>query len=444
MEQGIRRVHLFEFTDQSWYPSLFRRIQTDYLEFVTTRGAGHQNLVPLFARALQHAGTNEILDLCSGTAGPWKRLHNQLAQAGLPVNVTLTDKYPNPEVIQKWAAYSKDGITYLPESVDALRVPSHLPGMRTIFEGFHHFKPDQVRCILQDAVDKRLAIGIFEASLVPPQGPLIFMLSPLMTILGYIFATPFILPHTLSRFVWTYLLPIVPLATCWDGLVSFLRVYSPKDLKQLTGMLHQEDYRWEIGQTSTGTPLFAFTYLVGYPQKPEMTADDVLELIILFEQNGIELILDGGWGVDALLGVQTRPHEDLDVAMPHRYVPLARSLLEARGYSDVPRTDTRDCNFVLGDERGHLIDFHTYTYDEQGNLTFGLAYPPDSLTGSGSVLGYPVRCITPQWLIQFHTGYAFDDDDFHDVSALCQRFHLKMPEEYVTYEQEKKQKQPEA
>ena len=264
----MQHVHLFEFTDQSWYPSLFRRIQTDYLEFVTTRGAGHQNLVPLFARALQHAGTNEILDLCSGAAGPWKRLHTQLRQAGLPVNVTLTDKYPNPEVLQKWTALTKDGITYLPEPVDALHIPSHLPGMRTIFEGFHHFKPEQARLVLQDAVDKRLAVGIFEASLVPPQGLVIFLLSPLMTILGYIFATPFILPRTWSRFVWTYLLPIVPLATCWDGLVSFLRVYSPKDLKQLTGKLYRDDYQWEIGQASTGTPLFVFTYLVGYPRKP--------------------------------------------------------------------------------------------------------------------------------------------------------------------------------
>jgi lincosamide nucleotidyltransferase A/C/D/E len=58
---------------------------------------------------------------------------------------------------------------------------------------------------------------------------------------------------------------------------------------------------------------------------PIMTAEDVLELVILFEQNGIEVILDGGWAVDALLGVQTRPHEDLDVAMPHKYVPLTRA-----------------------------------------------------------------------------------------------------------------------
>jgi lincosamide nucleotidyltransferase A/C/D/E len=166
------------------------------------------------------------------------------------------------------------------------------------------------------------------------------------------------------------------------------------------------------------------------PTNPKMTAESVLELVRLFENNCIEVIVDGGWAVDALLGKQTRPHEDLDIAMPHQYVPLARALLEARGYTDVPRTDTRDCNFVLGDDQGHLVDFHSYTYDEQGMLIFGVPYPPDSLTGRGSILGYPVRCITPEWLVKFHIGYTFDENDVRDVNALCQHFGIEMPQEY--------------
>ncbi|HSB66301.1 MAG TPA: hypothetical protein VLD65_06965 [Anaerolineales bacterium] len=260
----MRRLHLFEFTDQPWYPQVFRQIQTDYLQFVTTRGAGHQNLVPLFKKTLEHAGTMEIVDLCSGGGGPWLRLCNQLRQAGLPVKVTLTDKYPATESAAKWMTDSLEGIKFLDEAVDALHVPGHLRGMRTMFEGFHHFKPVEARLILQDACERRIAIGIFEASLPMPQGPLIFVLSPLMTVLGYFFATPFIRPSTWSRFLWTYL-PVVPLATCWDGWVSFLRVYSERELRALVEPLQRDGYRWEVGQASTGTPLFVFTYLLGYP-----------------------------------------------------------------------------------------------------------------------------------------------------------------------------------
>jgi hypothetical protein len=261
----MNRIHLFEFTDQPWYPSIFRRIQTDYLQFVATQGAGHENLIPLFKIALQQSGIMEIVDLCSGGSGPWMRLQPQLEQAGLSVKVTLTDKFPNPEAVKKWAGFSSGDICYLSEPVDATKVPDRLKGMRTMFEGFHHFKPAQARLILQDSVDKKAAIGIFEVSLKPPQASIIFALSPLMTLLGYLFATPFIRPRCWSRFLWTYVLPIVPLATCWDGLVSFLRVYSAKELRDLVGSLDTNDYQWEIGEASTGTPLFVFSYLVGYP-----------------------------------------------------------------------------------------------------------------------------------------------------------------------------------
>jgi hypothetical protein len=67
-------------------------------------------------------------------------------------------------------------------------------------------------------------IGVFEASLNPPLGPLVLLLAPLMTVLGYFVATPFIRPRSLPRWLWTYLVPIVPLTTCWDGVVSLLRV----------------------------------------------------------------------------------------------------------------------------------------------------------------------------------------------------------------------------
>ncbi len=263
----MKRIHLFEFTDLPWYPQTFRRIQTDYLQFAATLGSGHKNLIPLFVRAMQHAQTTEIVDLCSGGTGPWIHLAEQLEQAGLSANITLTDKYPNPESIQKWSATSQQRIQYLAEPVDAMNVPESLKGMRTLFEGFHHFQPDQAKSILQDAVKNRTAIGIFEASLKQPLGIILLLLSPLITIASYFFLTPFIKPRTFARFFWTYLIPVGPLVTSWDGVVSLLRTYSPQELMGLTDSCPSHDYTWETGYASTGTPLFSFTYLVGYPSE---------------------------------------------------------------------------------------------------------------------------------------------------------------------------------
>ncbi len=165
-----------------------------------------------------------------------------------------------------------------------------------------------------------------------------------------------------------------------------------------------------------------------------MTADDVVELLQLLEQHGIDVYVDGGWGVDALLGEQTRPHGDLDIALPHKYVPLLRGLLEARGYADVPRDDTRECNFVLGDSKGHVIDVHSYTFDAEGNNVFGIEYLPEHFTGTGSIAGYSVRCISPEWMVRFHSGYQLDENDYLDVKALCERFGMALPADYEPFE----------
>lgn len=169
-------------------------------------------------------------------------------------------------------------------------------------------------------------------------------------------------------------------------------------------------------------------------KEPEMTAKDVVEFVQLLGQHHLKVHIDGGWGVDALLGKQTRTHSDLDIALQHKDVPQVRALLEARGYQDVPRNDTRDCNFVLGDEEGHLVDFHSFTFDSDGKLIFGVPYPLESLTGTGSINGQPIHCISPEWMVKFHTGYPLDENDYKDVKALCQRFGVEMPSEYEEFQ----------
>lgn len=164
--------------------------------------------------------------------------------------------------------------------------------------------------------------------------------------------------------------------------------------------------------------------------RKEMSAADVVEIIQLLEQNGIEVYVDGGWGVDALLGKQTRPHGDLDIALPHEYVPELRELLEAKGYKDIPRDDTRDCNFVLGDDKGHEVDVHSYTFDAEGKNIFGVEYKPEHLTGTGSINGYSVKCTDPVWMVKSHSGYELDENDYHDVLALCGRFGIELPAQF--------------
>ncbi|MCL2671937.1 MAG: hypothetical protein FWF10_07870 [Clostridiales bacterium] len=60
-------------------------------------------------------------------------------------------------------------------------------------------------------------------------------------------------------------------------------------------------------------------------------------------------------------------------------------------------------------------------------------YEPRHLTGSGSILGHPVKCPPPDVMVTFHTGYEVDEDDYRDVKALCERFDIPLPNDYENF-----------
>ncbi len=167
-----------------------------------------------------------------------------------------------------------------------------------------------------------------------------------------------------------------------------------------------------------------------------MNIADVIDLYTQPNHFGIEVWLDGGWGVDALLGEQTRPHADVDIVVRQNDVPGLRELLERQGYQDVPRDDTSSWNFVLGDNHGRLVDVHAVVFDAEGDGLYGppekgVMYPASSLLGSGTLNECPVQCVSAEYLVKFHTGYQLRETDFKDVAALCARFGIDYPEEYT-------------
>ena len=166
-----------------------------------------------------------------------------------------------------------------------------------------------------------------------------------------------------------------------------------------------------------------------------MVGTDVIKIYADLENLGITIWIDGGWGVDALLGEQTRPHKDLDIAIEQRNVPQFRALLEATGYKEIKLQDSRPWNFVLGDGDGREIDAHVIVLDSKGDGVYGpvengQVYPSASLTGSGVIECHTVKCISAEWAVRFHSGYELKEKDFVDVSALCKKFGLDLPEEY--------------
>jgi hypothetical protein len=257
----MRRRQLFEFDELSWYPALFRDAITDALRFFSTRLNIYGPVIPRFKGVLERLGCREIIDLGSGGSGPILLIQRRLeSKEGYPVKVTLTDLFPNIEAFEKISAQSRGNIDYITAPVDATDVSEDLTGFRTMFASFHHFKPEKARMILQDAWLKRVGIGVFEFTNRSRAMFAVMLFSPILILL----VTPFVRPFTWKKLFWTYLIPLIPLTGLWDGIVSYLRTYSPEELEQLLEGLENDDYAWEIGQVH-GIGLHKITFLFGYP-----------------------------------------------------------------------------------------------------------------------------------------------------------------------------------
>lgn len=265
----MRRRHLIELEDQAWCPAAVRRGITDLLQLFLGLGNCYAAILPRLARALEMSGERDIVDLCSGSGGPWLRLLPYFPKTQLH-QVRFTDKYPNATASRDLVANSKGRITVEQESVDATAV-KNLPGLRTLFTAFHHFRPDAARAILADAVRERATIAIFEFTERSVFAIILFCFSPIAVLL----LAPFCRPFRWTTIFLTYIVPVLPLAAAFDGVVSCLRTYSEAELREMVANLSPGGYIWEIGQERSWRSPVPITFLIGYPRS---SAGPVAEL----------------------------------------------------------------------------------------------------------------------------------------------------------------------
>ena len=165
-----------------------------------------------------------------------------------------------------------------------------------------------------------------------------------------------------------------------------------------------------------------------------MDAGSVLSVVATLEHVGVRVWLDGGWGVDALLGEQTRDHDDLDCVIALSDAPIARDALSFLGFAAA--LDELPTRFVVRDRSDRRVDFHTVTFDAMGDATQQLQdgtyalYPSQGFSGFGHVAGARVACLTAGVQSLHHLGYDPDEKDHHDMRLLADRFDIDLPAPY--------------
>lgn len=256
----MSRLHLFEFEDQAWFPSFLRDYGTDFLQFLANKSKMYQPIIPILQKGLEKSDNYQIIDLASGGGGGILWIDKELKNTNPELNILLTDYYPNLSAFE-YTKNQTDNINFISTPIDARDVPKELKGIRTQFLSLHHFKEDDARKILQNAVDSKNPIAIIEAQERSFLSILAMIFSPITVLL----VTPFIRPFKWKRILFTYIIPIVPLFVLWDGVVSSLRTYSVKEMQQLVDSLKNKDnFDWEMDRIKSGPGVLL--YLLGTPK----------------------------------------------------------------------------------------------------------------------------------------------------------------------------------
>ena len=257
MNTFLPRFHLFEWEDQTFFPSDIRNALTQYLYMVWTVGRFYRATLPVLSTVIHKTNRKNIYDLCSGGGGAWSHIWKELSQTVPDLSIKLTDYYPNLPAFESLQTQTNGAIEFERQAVDARSANSPSNAIVTMLLAFHHFAPEDAQKILHNAIRQDAPIVIFEIQ----QRSLFDVLLMLVHFPICWLITPFMKP-SLAQLVFTYLIPIIPFCIVWDGMVSVLRTYTERELDHFVDNASQH-YNWETG--SVHHPLHNISYCVGLP-----------------------------------------------------------------------------------------------------------------------------------------------------------------------------------
>jgi lincosamide nucleotidyltransferase A/C/D/E len=152
-----------------------------------------------------------------------------------------------------------------------------------------------------------------------------------------------------------------------------------------------------------------------------MSPAEAAALVEVLEAVSPVVWVGGGWGVDALVGRQTRAHGDIDVVVAAPALPAVLERLTALGF--VPTEDWLPIRIEVAHPDGRRVDLHPVTFAPDGSGTQpGLngtvfEYPAGCST-TGQIAGRTVDCLTAAQQLTFRRGFAWREVDHHDVALL--------------------------
>jgi lincosamide nucleotidyltransferase A/C/D/E len=152
----------------------------------------------------------------------------------------------------------------------------------------------------------------------------------------------------------------------------------------------------------------------------------VLAVLDLVAEAGVRAWVAGGWGVDALVGKQTRRHHDLDLVMddqPEQYLRLAAALTRDGFRAEKPEFNPglpMPWRHAWHHTDGHCVEVMPVPLHKPP-FHMPSANQAQSSTGpfdQGVIGGRAVPCLSARLQMILHQGYPTREIDVADVGLL--------------------------
>lgn len=225
----MKRKQVAQITNASWFPNFLTRCVYEFMTWFVNKVNAAKPFTPVIEEGLQHADKIVVIDKRCG--------------AGFETVDRLLD-----EKIER-------------VFVDAENFTASKEGLYLSVNSFHQFTVDEAKDILKQVSHNKHPLVIVEGnndSLWQVFGMTVIV--PLTVLL----TAPFVIPFRFERIIFTYIIPILPLVTFFDGFMALFKLYAPKDLDELTSSINTEGYYWRSGKLDNGRG-GKIIYLVGYP-----------------------------------------------------------------------------------------------------------------------------------------------------------------------------------
>ena len=235
-----------ELEDHSWFPTMFRRYQAEYIGSMVKWLGVYRPLVSELERLVESTRPQFIQDLCSGSG--IMAIYIQKHVSNIPQTI-LSDKFPD-------ASFKNDAnLTYLKKSIDVIWLIPDPQICYTMYNAFHHFSSDQQKELVSKMALRKSPF-LFAEILQP--GVLTVLRIIFAATILQLFTAPFIKPFSLKRLFFTYIIPVNLLTVLYDGIISVFKSRSAHFYRRLLEGASDDNFLVTIAQYNNwkGTLLF--------------------------------------------------------------------------------------------------------------------------------------------------------------------------------------------